>query len=609
MAEPGTLSDPVPPLHTLADLLFHVQGRHPKPELVGRCREGGVDWLSTAVFFERVRDVSLGLEEMDLQPGERVVIMSETRPEWIVADLAILAAGGVTVPIYPTLSAHQAQYIVQDCGARYAFVSTREQAEKLQRVRDMLPTLEAMILFESAGAPTGSLITMDEVAARGHAHLVAEWGAARAFKERARRIRSGDLATIIYTSGTTGEPKGVMLTHANIMANVRSCMDVLPMSPADLALSFLPLSHAFERTNAYVCLANGVSIACAERMDTLPRDLLTARPTIMTGVPRVYEKFHARVLEGVAQQPAVRRAMFQWAKALGERRARGLQDGRDRRSGLLYSFAERLVYSKVRARLGGRLNYLVSGSAALPKHIGEFFYAIGIPIVEGYGLTETAPVLTVNPIDAPRFGSVGKAIPEVEIRIAPDGEILARGPNIMVGYYNKPEATQAVLDQDGWFRTGDVGFLDADGYLYITDRKKDLIVTSGGKKVAPQPIETRMKSHPLVGECVLIGERRKYPALLIVPDFGALERRLHELGRPALEDRDALVARPDVLALYQELVDSLNRDLAQYERIKKIALLPREFDIVSGELTPTLKVRRRTIEDTWRAVIERLYED
>jgi long-chain acyl-CoA synthetase len=605
MAEPAAHVDPVPDLATLADLPFHILGRHPKAELVGRCRDGGVDWISTREFFDRLRDVSLGLTAMGIGRGDRVVIMSETRPEWILTDLAILAAGGVTVPIYPTLSALQAQYIVQDCGARFAFASTPEQAVKLQRVRHALPMLEGIVLFDLGDTPQiGSLLTLEEVASRGHGRMVAEWGVAKTFQEKARAIKPEELATIIYTSGTTGEPKGVMLTHHNIMANVRSCQDVLPMSPQDVGLSFLPLSHAFERTVAYICLANGVSIAYAEGIETIPRDLQLARPTLMTGVPRVYEKFHARVLEGVAQQSALRRAIFGWARGVGERR---LQGGSSK--GLRYALAERLVFSKVRARLGGRLNYLVSGSAPLPAHIGEFFYAIGIPIAEGYGLTETAPVLTVNPLEAPKFGTVGKAIRDVELKIADDGEILARGPNIMKGYYNKPEDTAAVLDPDGWFHTGDIGAIDEDGYLRITDRKKDLIVTSGGKKVAPQPIETRLKMHPLVAESVLIGERRRYPAVLIVPDFAALERRLQDLGRPAEEDRERLVRRPDVNAIYQELVDGVNRDLAQYERIKRLALLPREFTIAGGELTPTMKVRRRTVEELWKDVIEALYEE
>ncbi len=609
MPELATVFEPSAQLATLADMPFHIAGRFPKAELIGRCREGGVDWLSSSAFFERIRDISLGLAAMGLQRGDRVAIMSETRAEWIVTDLAILAAGGVTVPIYPTQSAVQAQYIVQDSGARYAFVSTSEQAAKLQKVRHALPSLDVIILFDAREAPAGSLISLEEVAARGHARMVAEWGVAKDFKDRARGIGPQDLATIIYTSGTTGEPKGVMLTHGNIMANVRSCNRVLPMSPGDVALSFLPLSHAFERTVAYIYLSNGVSIAYAEAIDTLARDLLVARPTIMTAVPRVFEKFYARVVEAVAQQPALHRAMFNWAKRLGERRVRELGRGKTPRSGVRHSLAERLVYAKVRARMGGRLNYFVSGSAPLPKFIGEFFYAIGIPVLEGYGLTETAPVLTVNPYDAPRFGTVGKAVPDVELRIAEDGEILARGPNIMAGYHNKPDATRAVLEPDGWFHTGDVGVIDADGYLAITDRKKDLIVTSGGKKLAPQPIETRLKSHPLVGEAVLIGERRKYPAILIVPDFAALDRRLRELGRPDEPDHQKLIARPDVIALYQELIDGVNRDLAQFERIKKVALLPREFAIATGELTPTLKVRRRAIEDTWSGVIEGLYDE
>jgi long-chain acyl-CoA synthetase len=609
MGEPAVAFDPAPQLSTLADIPFHILGRHPKAECVGRCREGGIDWLSTKDFFERMRDISLGLGAMGVARGDRVVVMSESRPEWVAVDLAILCAGGITVPIYPTLSASQAQYIVQDSGARLAFVSTREQAAKLQKVRHALASLEVIVLFDAQDGATGSMVSLEEVAARGHARMVAEWGVARQFKDGARSIPPDDLATIIYTSGTTGEPKGVMLTHRNIMSNVRSSMHALPMSPSDVGLSFLPLSHAFERTVAYICLVNGVSIAYAEAIDTLARDLLIARPTLMTAVPRVYEKFYARVIEAVGEQPVYRRAMFKWAKQLGERRVSALRRGRKPERGVLHSIADRLVYKKVRARMGGRLNYLVSGSAPLPAFIGEFFYAIGIPIVEGYGLTETSPVLTVNPLDTPRFGTVGKVIPEVEIRIAEDGEILARGPNIMKGYYNKPDATREVLDADGWFHTGDVGTIDQDGYLAITDRKKDLIVTSGGKKLAPQPIETRLKSHPLVSEVVLIGERRRYPALLIVPDFQALERRLNELGRPDEPDRERLVKRGDVVALYQELVDGLNRDLAQFERIKKIAVLPRDFSITTGELTPTMKVRRRAIEENWRDVIEALYSE
>ena len=376
---------------------------------------------------------------------------------------------------------------------------------------------------------------------------------------------------------------------------------MLPVSQEDVALSFLPLSHSFERTVAYIYLAAGVTIVFAESLETVARDLTVVRPTIMTGVPRVFEKFYARVHENVAAQPALRRLLFRWAVRAALARVRG----RWTLGALVAPLADRLILAKIRERLGGRLRYAVSGSAPLPRHVGEFFQAVGLPIVEGYGLTETAPVLTVNPFDAPRLGTVGRPIPGVEIRIAPDGEILARGPNVMAGYYNRPEDTQAVL-RDGWLHTGDVGEIDADGYLRITDRKKDIIITSGGKHVAPQPLEARLKASPLVAEAVVLGDRRKFPAALIVPDFAALERRLAELGRPA-GPREELVTRPDVVALYQEIVDALNRDLAQFERIKRFALLPRELSMESGELTPTLKVRRRIVEERWRETIEQLY--
>jgi long-chain acyl-CoA synthetase len=609
MAEVAIAVESVPQIRTLADLPFLVMGRYPNPALIGSCREGGVNWISSKEFFERIRDVSLGLVAMGLEPGDRVVMMSETRADWLVVDLAILTAGGVTVPIYPTLSAGQAEYIARDSGARWAFVSTPAQAAKLQQVRDELPALEGIILFDSSPtAVTGSVVPFAEVIARGHARLLAEWGVAREYKERAAAIQPESLATIIYTSGTTGEPKGVMLTHRNIVANVRSCALALPMSPDDVTFSYLPLSHAFERTVNYIYLAQGAPIAYAESLDTVPRDLLLARPTVMTGVPRVFEKFYARVLQGVAEQPAFNRALFAWARRTGERRARNRQTRDAAIADRFLPFARKFVLGKIRARLGGRLRYMVSGSAPLAVRIAEFFAAVGIPIIEGYGLTETGPVLTVNPVDAPKFGTVGPAIADVELRIGDDGEILARGPNIMVGYFNKPDATAAVLDPDGWFHTGDIGFIDEEGYLHITDRKKDLIVTSGGKKLAPQPIEARLKAHPLVSEAVLIGERRKYPALLIVPDFDALERRLKDLGHP-VDDRSALVTRPDVISLYQELVDSLNRDLSQFERIKKMAILPREFSISTGELTPTMKVKRKAVEDQWKQIIESMYEE
>ncbi|MBA3885860.1 MAG: long-chain fatty acid--CoA ligase [Acidobacteria bacterium] len=603
------MNNPAPDVKTLADLPFHLLGRFQKPMLLGRCREGGIDGLSNKEVFDRVRDLSLGFKALGLEAGDRVAIVAESRPEWVLCDLAILAAGGVTVPIYPTLSAAQARYILQDSGAKIVVVSTRQQLEKIQEVRHLLPALEVAVTMDAKVIATASITSLDEVERRGHERMTGEWGTGRAFRDDATRVTPGQLATIIYTSGTTGEPKGVRLSHQNLVSNMIAGASVLDVGQEDAALSFLPLSHSFERMVAFVYLFTGVSMVFAETMETIARDIGIVRPTVLTGVPRVYEKLQARILEkGRAGSPFKAR-LFQWAIGVGQKRA--ADELRGRTPGALTSLqsrmADKLVFSKIRAGIGGRLRFAVSGSAPLAPAVHEFFHGVGVPIVEGYGLTESAPILTVNPQRAPRVGTVGRAIPGVELRIAADGEILARGPNIMSGYFNKEQASGEVL-RDGWLHTGDIGTLDAEGYLTITDRKKDLIVTAGGKNIAPQPIEGVLKSHRLIAEAIVLGDRRRFVAALIVPDFTILERRLKDLGRPPGE-RDALVTRPDVVALYQEIVDGLNHDLAQYERIKRIALLPAEFSIESGELTPTLKVKRKVIEERWREQIEELYDE
>lgn len=605
------MAEPDVELRTIADLPFHVLGRHPKPLLVGRCRGGDIEGQSTRDWFDDVRDLSLGTTEAGIGAGDRVAILSESRPEWLLADMAILAGGAVTVPVFPTLSAAQVRYILQDSAARLAFVSDQVQLEKIQAIRHELPALQAVVVFEEGGlnaaAALASVSSMAAFKARGHARMLAEWGVGRAFRDRAKAIQPSDLATIIYTSGTTGEPKGVMLTHHNLATNMLAAVAILRLGDDERALSFLPLSHSFERMLSYVCLANGITIVFAESTDTIARDILTVKPTLMTGVPRVFEKLEGRILEKGRDLPEPRRSLFNWAIKVG--RARGRVELQGRRPSPLVALeskvADRLVWSKIRANLGGRLRNIVSGSAPLSPSVAEFFQGIGLPITEGYGLTETSPVLTGNPPGAARLASVGKPIPGVELRIADDGEILARGPNIMAGYYNRPDATAEAI-HDGWFHTGDIGRLDADGYLYITDRKKDLIITAGGKNVAPQPIEAVLKRSPLVAEAVLLGDRRRFVSALIVPDFAALERRLRDLGRPPGE-RAALVVRDDVLALYQEIVDALNRDIARFECIKKFRLLNAEFSIDSGELTPTLKVRRRVVEERWRDAIDQMY--
>ena len=606
VAEPGVS------VNTIADLPFHVLGRFQKAQHVGRSMGGNVEAFSSKGLFERIRDVSLGLGLLGIRSGDRVAIISESRPEWLIADLAILALGGVTVPIYPTLNGAQARYILADSGARAVIVSTKLQLDKIQEVRHLLPAIESIVVVDAdagTAAASPSVLAFHTVAERGHSRMAVEWGAGREFQQAARAVAPDQLATIIYTSGTTGEPKGVMLSHANLVANLKGAANVLNVDDDDVALSFLPLSHAFERMVAYVYLLCGVTIVFAESFETVGRDMAVVRPTVLTGVPRAYEKLHTRILEKGQAAPGLKGTLFRWAvkvaNALGHAQLQGKSPSL--LTTLQAPLAERLVFTKIRDALGGRVRYLVSGSAPLSVEIAEFFKGVGLNVIEGYGLTETAPILTVNPPDAPRAGSVGRVLPDVELRIAEDGEILARGPNIMSGYYNKPAATADAL-KDGWFHTGDIGTLDDAGYLRITDRKKDLLVTSGGKKIAPQPIEATLKRSPIVSEAVLLGDRRKFAAALIVPEFGALERRLKDLGRPP-GSREELVARPDVVALYQEIVDALNRELSQFERIKKIALLATEFTIQSGELTPTLKVKRKVVEEKWKDVIARLYDD
>ena len=603
-----TAVEPELSIDTVADLPFFVMGRFPKSYLVGRCSAGKLDGFSAKEMFERIRDLSLGLSALGISRGDRVAIVAESRPEWVIADLGILTLGAATVPIYPTLSAAQVRYILKDCEARAVFVSTRLQADKVQEIRHELPSLEAIIVMDHAAASVSPSVTsMQALAERGHQQMTGEWGVGKAFKDRSKTISPGDLATIIYTSGTTGEPKGVMLSHANLVANIKASANVLSVSQDDVALSFLPLSHAFERMVAYVYLISGVTINFAESFDTLGRDIAAVRPTILTGVPRVYEKLYSRITDKGQAGTGMKPKIFRWAAgvaiAKGRAELRGTSPGM--LTSLQASLADRLVFATIRDGIGGRIRYLVSGSAPLPSLVAEFFQGIGLPIVEGYGLTETSPILTVNPPAAPRGGSVGKPVPGVEIRIAEDGEILARGPNVMSGYYNKPAATNDAI-VDGWFHTGDIGTIDGEGYLRITDRKKDLLVTSGGKKIAPQPIEAVLKRSPIVGEAVLLGDRQKFAAALIVPEFKALERRLKDLGRPP-GSRDELVKRADVIKLYEEIVHALNGELSQFERIKKFALLPVEFSIESGELTPTLKVKRKVVEERWKKTIAELY--
>ena len=599
---------------TIAQLPFFASGRYPKDDLLGRSEASGIVPISGRAFLDRVREFGLGLQSLGLKAGERVGLLAESRPEWLIADLGAQASGAATVPIYPTLSTEQVGYILRDSGASVVVASTIEQLQKVVELAPSLPALKVAILI--LGDPgnlrgAGSVLvvhTMSEVSEIGHKAIQNGWGIAKEFQDRAKAVRPDDLATIVYTSGTTGEPKGVMLTHANLTANIEGALRPFKVDETDTALSFLPLCHAFERLVAYIFITRGVSMIFAESLETVARDIKVVRPTVMTGVPRVYEKLYARIQATGREGSAIKRAIFSWANRIANRRGDALATGKSMSPwlSLQTKLADKLVFHKIRAGVGGRVRFLVSGSAPLGDALGRWFLGVGLPLIEGYGLTETAPVLSVNPVEAIRFGTVGPPIPNVEIRIAEDGEILARGPNIMRGYWNKPEATAAVL-KDGWFSTGDIGQFDERGYLKITDRKKELLVTSGGKKIAPAPIETELRRHQLVAEVVLLGDKRHFPAALIVPDFACLASAVG-VPKPATpEAAAALTKREDAVKLIGAVIEDVNKHLAQYERIKKFHILPREFTQAAGELTPTLKVKRRVIDDHFKAEIENLY--
>jgi len=599
-------------LRTLADLPFFAAGRYPRPEFIGRASRQGIAWTSGRDIVERVRDLSLGLATLGMARGDRVAIISESRPEWLFADLAVLAAGAVTTPLYPTLTAEQIGALLEDSGASLAIVSSPALLDRVRAIPDRAASLRAIVVIDPPETmPTGPIpmVSLAEVSAQGHRRILDGWGVAREFQEAAKRVQPDDPATLIYTSGTTGEPKGVLLTHGNLVGNLESLHEVLDLSDEDLALSFLPLSHAFERIVAYVYLRHGVSVVFAESVDTIDRDLRLVRPTVLTGVPRVFEKMEARVLAAGRQLPAWRRVVLDWALGVARRRGKVLPEGGGPSWWLRLqsSLADRLVFREIRARLGGRVRYAVSGGAPLPVELGRLFFGLGVPILEGYGLTETSPVISLMPLARVRFGTVGRPLPRVDVGIADDGEILARGPNVMRGYYRRPDETAAVI-RDGWFHTGDLGAIDADGYLRITGRKKALIVTSGGKKIAIQPIEEALKAHALVAEAMVVGDGRHFPAVLIVPAFGELARRLLT-AEPADESAaQQLIVREDARELYELIVAKLNVGLAQFERIKRFALLPREFTLERGELTPTLKVKRRVVEERYRSEIDALYE-
>jgi long-chain acyl-CoA synthetase len=593
-------------IQTLCDIFYHSVDTHRKPDHLLYRKDGRWNPISSEELRAAVEEISMGLRGLGIGKGERVAILSENRPEWAFADLATLATGAADAPVYPTLTSAQVLYILKDSGSKVVFVSSSTQAAKVAEVRDRLPGLQHVVSFDAVTvAGTSSLA---ELRARGKEALAGDKDAVR---KRAAEVRPDDLATLIYTSGTTGDPKGVMLTHGNLVHNVVAAAKVFPaIDRSWTALSFLPLCHSFERTAGYnFNLYAGVTIAYAESVEKVPENMLEVRPHVMCSVPRLYEKMYARVNEKVASDPPLRQKVFRWAIGVGGKAfahtVAGTEPGPLLK--LKVAIADKLVFSKIKQRTGGRLQLFISGGAPLAREIAEFFGAAGMLVCEGYGLTETSPVITCNRPGRIRPGTVGLPLEKVEVRTAEDGEILTRGPHVMKGYFGKPQATAEAIDPDGWFHTGDIGFLDKDGFLTITDRKKDIIVTSGGKNIAPQPIENRLKTNKFFAEVVMIGNKRNFPSALVVPNFEALEGWA-ATNRIEARGRDALVARPEVLRHYLGLIEGMTGDLAQFEKIKKIALLTKEFTQESGELTPTLKVKRRVVEERYRPTIDALYE-
>jgi long-chain acyl-CoA synthetase len=571
--------------------------------------KSGDQWhdVSVSEFRESVHGLAYALHDLGVKAGDRVAILAENRPEWTISDFAILCASAVTVPVYPTLLGWQIEYILNDAGTVAVICSNKEQLDKILEIRGHVPCLNNIIVCDAPSPLPAGVRTFREIVAHG---LTLEKSNPGWFEQSRNSRRPDDLATLVYTSGTTGNPKGAMLTHGNITSNVATVRDVVPIQAGDVALSILPLSHILERMVDFLYLYKGGTIAYAENVTKVADNLQEIKPQYFAAVPRLFEKMRARVMDNVAVAPPARQKIFHWALKVAEERLPYRVDRKPMPLGLKLksAVADKLVFGKIIARLGGNVKYVVSGGAPLSADLAAFFIGAGVEILEGYGLTETSPVIAVNRPDKRRIGSVGPIIPGVEVKIAPDGEILSRGPHIMKGYWNNPEATAQSIDEQGWFHTGDIGEIDKDGFLKITDRKKDILINAYGKNIAPQPLEALLKSSPYVGTPVLIGDRRKYLIALIVPNFEKLEREATALG-VQYSNKEQLVNDEKVKGLIQSEIDRFNQNLDRQEKIRRFALLPRDFTIEDDEITPSLKVKRKNIDKKYKDIIDTLYAD
>jgi long-chain acyl-CoA synthetase len=584
-------------LATLNDIFFAATERNLDRAML--YREGG-KWLpiSSSNLRRNIAGTVRALQEWGIHKGDRVAILSENRPEWSIADFAILLLGAVTVPVYSTLTPEQTAYTLRDSGASIVFVSTEHQLRKVQAIlpQTQLKRIVVMDHVQIASNLSSTCRLMDQFMTQGPDNLDPQT------ESLARSIQPDDLATIIYTSGTTGTSKGVMLTHGNIASNINCSLLGFDMHPGLLSISFLPLSHVTARHVDFSLLYHGVTLAYCPFMENLTETFLEVRPSLCVSVPRVYEKIYAKT--EMKAHGFAKRAIYRWALSVGRRNKPAILAGQIP-TFADWKLANQLVFSKIREGLGGRVETFISGGAPLGRELAEWFASVGIRIHEGYGLTETSPVIAVNTPVNHSIGTVGKILPNLEVRIAEDGEILVRGPSVFKGYWNRPEETRNAFEE-GWFKTGDIGQIDADGYLSVTDRKKELIKTSGGKFIAPQPIENSLKLNPLIGTAVILGDKRKFAFVMVSPNFPALEEwaRANDI---AFSSRAELVANPKIQALYEGIVEEVNQNLARFEKMKRVLLVPDEFTADNGALTPTLKLRRRVIEERYRRQIDQLY--
>lgn len=589
------------PIHTINDI-FHQVVENDLAQCLMHKVEGTYVSVPTSEFVDQVHRLATALDALGVRRGDRVGLMADNGPHWPAVDFASLAIGAVVVPIYPTLTSDQAAYVVNDCGAEVVLVQGEGRLEGLLGERASLPNAKTFVLIDGT-SPEAGISTLADLLAT-HEPMAAD-----EFARRSAETGADDLATFIYTSGTTGNPKGVKLSHGNIASNVAAALKCLDIRKGQTALSFLPLSHSFERTVDYTYFYVGLTIAYAESVQTVAQNMGEVQPHVFVSVPRVYEKVLARVRENVAKGSPLKRRLFEWAARTGREALpyRLKQQSPPGLLGLKLKIADKLVFSKLRGALGGRFEAATSGGAPLARDVAEFFWAAGIEIYEGYGLSETSPVLTVNRIGAVKLGTVGKAIERVELRIAEDGEILAKGPNIMKGYHNLPEQTAEVIDDEGWFHTGDIGEIDEEGFLKITDRKKELIVNAYGKNIAPAPIENALKASRFIEQAMVIGDKRKFLSALLVPDFATLEVWAKEQGIDS-SDREALADNGKVRALFEGEIAEVNKNLGKYQLVHAFGLLANEWTIETEELTPTQKIKRRIISKKYASAIDRIYE-